>query len=295
MTTSSRSVIGHVVDFAWRSWVELGVSGWGSGLQSRCIDPEALLLLTGSLGDADPRLRDESLDWCSSYGHLLSRSRTRTLLKSWPAARRWPAYAGALEVATRQRWPAAEPGDPFTPTGKSRLSLEGRPSLLGVRLRSVLGVGARAEVMRILVLAGADSWLSVSEIAEEAAYTKRHVADALRSLDDAGLVDAARLGSMRRYRLSRRSEVESLFGPVPDIRFSYAAVARVAWSIADKWHWLGDAPDAVKTVELQSLVKDNAGDLWRAGARTSELQRALADPDALDGWIEHVLGELIGA
>jgi DNA-binding transcriptional ArsR family regulator len=289
VTSSSRSLKDVLVDFAWSSWLEFGVSGWNRSQQHRYIDPEALLLLTGSLGDADPRLRDESLDWCGRYGHLLSRSRARALLKTWSAAPAWAQYAGALEIATGQSWPGAEPGLGFTPSGRSHLDTEDRPALIGLRLRAVLGVGARSEVVRILLLAAPDTWLRISEIAAEAGYTKRNVADALASLESARMVEAVRDRNALRYRLTRRAEIEALFGPVPEIKTSFLALTRALWLIADEIDRLGEAPEAMTRVVTRGTLETVDTDLWRAGIPLRDLPSGSDAFTAVLDWADHHL------
>jgi hypothetical protein len=41
------------IDYAWSAWSALGVSGWSAARFAACVDIEALVLLTGCLGDAD--------------------------------------------------------------------------------------------------------------------------------------------------------------------------------------------------------------------------------------------------
>ena len=68
----------------WGAWVEVGVSGWQRTHDTWAVDPEPLIIATAALGDADPRLRDEALDWCIHYGRYVSKVRLRNLLRSQP-------------------------------------------------------------------------------------------------------------------------------------------------------------------------------------------------------------------
>ncbi len=43
--------------------------------------PEELILLTALIGEYDPRLRDEALDWCVRYHQFISVSRLRVLAR----------------------------------------------------------------------------------------------------------------------------------------------------------------------------------------------------------------------
>ena len=49
----------------WQKWCTLGVFGNVEPEKGQIIDPEALILLTCSVGRCDPRLFDEMMDWLS--------------------------------------------------------------------------------------------------------------------------------------------------------------------------------------------------------------------------------------
>jgi hypothetical protein len=265
MKRSSASLTDPLVDFAWIAWAELGVSGWKRRHSEGCIDPEALILLTGSLGDADPRLRDESLDWCARFRDLLSRSRLAFLHKSWPEAPGWREYASALSGATGERWPGAGAVHHPKLSGKSRLVLQDRPALVGLRLRAAFGATARTEVVRVLLLAESRSGSSAAEIAEEAGCTKRNAAEALVGLARAGLVASTRTPRADLYRISHRDPLEEVFGPLPRTRTSFLATCRAAWLLSRGVDRLASAPNAVRSVEARQVLSAVLPDLHRLG------------------------------
>jgi hypothetical protein len=98
-----------------------GASGPSSGCgvvdghPASSIDPEALLALTAGLAERDPRLRDESLDWCVKHHGYLSRSRLRNVLRRLPASHRtaYDRYAATLSAAGVRGWPAQADPWPF--------------------------------------------------------------------------------------------------------------------------------------------------------------------------------------
>ena len=92
----------RVLEVLWSAWSEMGVAGWRGRPFPLTIDPEALVLWTGCVGDEDARLRDEALDWCVRYSSLISRSRLQQM-RAPPLARRlWRAdYVLAF---ARTRW-----------------------------------------------------------------------------------------------------------------------------------------------------------------------------------------------
>ncbi|MEK7994210.1 MAG: hypothetical protein AAB403_10440, partial [Planctomycetota bacterium] len=67
----------------WREWTALGVAGTAAGEKRNVIDPEALLLFTGTVGRWDPRLFDEVVDWLSSNGRLINGPRLKRLLREY--------------------------------------------------------------------------------------------------------------------------------------------------------------------------------------------------------------------
>lgn len=74
----------NLLSFLWRSWSTLGVYGNVTHLNRDVIDPEALFLLTASVGRSDPRLFDEMLDWVTKFEDLLNASRMKVLMKKYP-------------------------------------------------------------------------------------------------------------------------------------------------------------------------------------------------------------------
>ena len=46
----------------WSHWASLGVSGYGDVINP-VIDPEALILITATVGRYDPRLFDAMIEW----------------------------------------------------------------------------------------------------------------------------------------------------------------------------------------------------------------------------------------
>ncbi len=232
-----REVSEALVAFAWDQWAQMGVSA-STGRRDRWVaDPEALLLLTFEVGRDDPRLFDEVLDWLVVNERLISVQRIRNLardeedralveaalgwLSRWRprprlAARATGAPAG--DGATgRPLFRAAHaaiqrPDDAFlrhgllrahvAPSHKSQAPDLDAPINFAFRIRHLLGVGARAEVMRALLCSDAPR-LSVFVIAEAAGYAKRNVQEALTSLARARVIDSITIANEQRYGAPR--------------------------------------------------------------------------------------------
>jgi len=203
-------------------------------------DPEALLLLSLDLGREEPRLFEEVLDWLLVNQRLISSQRLRNLSRdeedralagaatSWLAEWRTrtaaptpqsDARAGAeplfldSAVEPRQLDPA------FLEHGFLKAQVEparrsGHPDLkapinFALRLRGLLGVGARAEVVRVLLTVDAPR-MSLQAIAESSGYAKRNVYEAASSLRDSGLAISTTLGNELRFEVPPEPWLELL-------------------------------------------------------------------------------------
>lgn len=284
MPTSSTHLRERLVEYAWRAWSCLGVAGWEHGSFAGCVDIDALVLLTGLLGDDDARLRDESIDWCVSNVALVSRSRLAHLLRDTSPNPAWVAYAGTLQAATKQRWPGA--GLPFEwiPSHKSRPSERRSGSTLGLHCRALFGATARGEVVRILLMEDGDRPLDVRDIASEARYTKRAIAEALDNLRLAGIVRAIPFGNSNRHVLQCRAELEALLGPGPRLRSSQRATCRVLWAIARVVEENSNVSERVQRVEIARLAGDLQTDIRRIDPQGRVVGTEAPTLDALAAW-----------
>jgi hypothetical protein len=170
---------------AWSQWVDLGVPGTVEARHSFLhIDLEALVWLTGSLDDA--RLREEAMDWLLQYGRLFSISRLRSLAKLWPSGMLDDMIVTVGVESKELRWKVHGHLLPFKPRRHSRLDLT-RRSAYTLRLRTLIGVDARADVLSALLCARAP--LDHAELTERAGYSKRAVISAVDALVEGGFVD----------------------------------------------------------------------------------------------------------
>lgn len=187
----SKLVLERTLDLAWSLWTELGVSGWQRRHTTVAIDPEPLVLLTATLGDADRRLQDEATDWCIRYGRYLTVTRLRHLLAASPEGTRaaFGVFAATVNANAPLHWPEATEPRKYQCRGRSTISDFRPTALVALRLRALLGVSARAEIVRLL-LAQPGAALSAGELAPGAGYTKRNVAEALEGLRMAGVLQA---------------------------------------------------------------------------------------------------------
>lgn len=263
----------HIFDLLWSLWSEAGVSGWTRRHSDCALDPEPLILFTARLGDADPRLRDESMDWCIRYGRFISASRLRNLLRSAAPEENaaFGEYAATVSLYGHLSWPGATEPRRLQPSGKSLVVDFQRPALTALRLRALFGVGARAEIIRGFV-AQSDSLLSATDLAQEASYTRRNVEKELDSLRMAGLLDVSRLRGQLHYRVARPGELLAFVGKLPTTFPRWDALFRILNTVVCVARQADSLDPAVAAVEARRAIRAVEADFDRAGVPEPPLE-----------------------
>ena len=229
----SGQLTGRLVGFCWDEWAQMGVLAQTTRASRWATDPEALIVFTLEIARADPRLFDEVLDWTLLNEGLLSIRRLRAMCTSdadrmlVDATIRWLASerprARLSPPAPTETPPPAEPlfhgggpirdADPnFAAAGLLRPTLQPSekssvpdlmaPINLSLRLRAVLGVGIRAEVVRVMVGSGTPR-MTAQALAKTVGYAKRNVHDALAGLTAAQVLDGFTIGGEQRYAIDK--------------------------------------------------------------------------------------------
>ena len=208
----------YVLETLWSQWHELGIAATVPRRhQNDVIDPEALIAFTATHSDLDPRLRDESIDWVIRYGSLVSKARLKNVLSDWDSLdhARFREYAATVNAKAGLDWPAGRARAlAFRSRARSYLEDLTRPALLALRIRAVFGVGARAELMRVLV-SRPQTAMTATELSTETSYRKRNVLNELEPLRFAGIVRSFRAGNADRFSLAKADQLAGLVGPVP--------------------------------------------------------------------------------
>lgn len=267
-SATTNELRGHVVETLWSLWRELGVSSAVPRRHSDdCIDPEPLIAFTAVHGDLDPRLRDESIDWVLRYGTYVSKARLKNVLADQELLddARFGEYAATVNANGGAGWPGAR-GTPLAFRSRARAVLDdlSRPALLSLRIRAIVGVGARAELIRVF-LAHPNVALTAADLSAETSYGKRNVLNELEPLRLAGVVKSFRAVNADRFSLAQREQIEALLRPLPK-RFTawtptFASLhlllelARVSAKRGD----LQNAVDAVRLLEERKALLASAG------------------------------------
>ena len=227
--TLSRRLSDQLVAFAWDEWAQMGLLAMPHQRSPWAQDPEALIVFTLEVARADARLFDELMDWLLVNESLLSVRRLRAmcvdeidrsltaaalawLARQRPRARLAGRASTAATATLKPLFPtnvqvgktdedfaaAGWSRPPLSPSHKSRPPDPTAPINLAFRLRQILGVGIRAEVVRIL-LSTESPWANAQTLARSTGYAKRNVHDALAGLSAAGVVAAFTVGGEQRY------------------------------------------------------------------------------------------------
>src|SRR5690348_8091099 len=99
----------NLLDLAWSLWTEVGVAGVQQNHSNVLILMEELVIFTSVLSEIDPRLRDESLDWCSKFHRFISLSRLKSSLLDFQdlVEKPFSKYASALNMICKTHWPVS--------------------------------------------------------------------------------------------------------------------------------------------------------------------------------------------
>jgi hypothetical protein len=197
-------------------------------------DPEALIVFTLEIARREQRLFDEVLDWMLINETLFSVRRLRAmcidrtdqrlvaatiawLARQGPRARLKPRredQAGPLDLEPLFRgggtFGEADPDfaaagllrSVLLPSGKSVAPDLGTPINFAFRLRAILGVGIRAEVVRVMLTSG-PSPVTAQMLARAVGYSKRNVHDALSGLSAAQVLTSFTIHGEQRYAINR--------------------------------------------------------------------------------------------
>lgn len=299
--TLRAEVVSALQELAWDQWSQLGVSGAAPRRrEERATDPEALLLFTLEIGRTDPRLFDEVLDWLALNEPLMSVHRLRNLCANSndhalvDAALDWSARVRRRKTTRTERsdppielqalFPALPSPrrdlDPaFSRHGLSRahLNRSGKsqpprlkdPINFAFRLRRLLGVGVRAEVIRTL-LTIREHRLSGKVIAASAGFAQRNVREGLTQLHEAGVIDVAKIADDRYYSI-RFQDWAALLGlaNTPDLPFYYDWIpAYRALTQITRWlqqPGLDELTPYLRASHARTLVEEIDADLQNAG------------------------------
>lgn len=326
LTTFSENLSERLLDFAWDEWAQMGIFATPHRTSPWAQDPEALVVFTLQVARTDPRLFDELLDWMLLNETLLSVRRLRavcvddtdralvTAAIAWLARRRPRARLrtaeresapDVLEPLFANAGPARKLDPDFASAGLLRPAVEpsGKsqpPDLaaainLAFRLRGILGVGIRAEVVRILLCTNAPQ-MTAGALARSAVYAKRNVHDALAGLAAARAISVFTVGGEQRYAIDK-PVWGALLGLSPEelpVHREWPQLLGVLRSIL-RWSeqpQLRDASEYIRASSARRLLEQVRSELDFAGVTTNLRATAESAPAAMEELIERMLADM---
>lgn len=225
VTNFKRKLLQAVLEHLWHQWSALGIMGYATLRHDKwAIDPEALLICSAGFCRYDQRLYDLMLSWLMKYGTLLSPTRVKALLRVMPAVdnaslvyvaaqcaqsgdKRWqnliPAHGEHPESAKALfRNPDDTPVLPahsedalarkhgfirnaFMYQDKSKQVLPDNKATLLLRMRSLFGVSARADIITHLAM----NACTISELVDQSGYARSSIKEVLVELEAGNSVE----------------------------------------------------------------------------------------------------------
>jgi hypothetical protein len=319
VSTLSHRLRDQLMAFVWDEWAQMGLLATPHRRSPWAQDPEALIVFTLEVARSEPRLFDELLDWMLLNEPLLSVRRLRAMCiddddrsltaatLAWLANQRPRARLGAgteraapvtLQPLFRSEIRVGESDQAFASAGwlRSHLSPSHKsrsPDLtarinLAFRLRQILGVGVRAEAIRVLLTSRAP-WMNAQALARSTGYAKRNVHDALSGLSAAGVVTAFTVGGEQRYTADLRAWA-ALLGSEPDELPAHRDWPQILAVLRRVLRWLEQpklaaASDYLRSSMTRDLLELVRGDLAFAGIPT----HSGSSPDSACGSLEEFL------
>ena len=227
----------RMLDLIWRQWTALGIHGYGASWEGSPVDPDALLLFSCTAARQDARLFDAMIEWMEHNGRYIGVSRVRRMLGSGAfagervfhavvqttadseSAPKWKRLASRFErelgeeplfyLSGGKPLPVVgEPDSRFLNWGLVRDRYDSRgvagtfdsrnSAAILLRLRALLGVNARCEILLYLMLNPSGT---PRAMARACGYEPTTIVKAMREMADSGLLDVRKDGRHTVYRI----------------------------------------------------------------------------------------------
>jgi len=228
----------RLLDLVWRQWTCAGLEGRAEVWSGSVIDPEALLLFTCTIGRHDQRLFDGVLEWLDVNGGFINVQRLKRIadeerfsgeavLRALAAATRtsttqakWSGLAAPAPGSDAESEPlfyrssgaalpiVREPDPVFAEHGLVRDRFEERgvagpfrperTANLILRLRALLGVNARCEILGYLLL---NHTGSPRAMASDCYFFPATVSKAMAEMERSGFLVSRSEGRRKLYQL----------------------------------------------------------------------------------------------
>lgn len=190
---------------SWEHWTKLGIPGRVRAGEKVNVDPEALILLLGFLGERDLRLVNNVVNWLATNARLIHKSRLKTIIevghpetmanlseifrKAGAAdnGNVWKSLANYCSEVGSPKNVAVNPIDSSLEPGTSDYKqIEVDRGSNRMLLRTLFGTSVRSELLNFFFGGGSGSSRSIAEYTQLSQST---VYTTLREFLEIGLVD----------------------------------------------------------------------------------------------------------
>jgi hypothetical protein len=276
MANLTKQLDENLAHLAWSLWTELGVAGFERKHKDCSVSPEELIILTSALSEFDPRLRDEALDWCSRYHRFISPIRLQFLAKKYKTyiSESFSTFSATLNTFAdmRTKWVTLTKAAPlkFSPSGKSIIRNFEAPSMIHLRLRAFLGIGARADIITFLLIDDSKGFSSSDLL--EIGYSKRRIAGILNELSMTGILSESHVRNQLHYDFIKHNEFIKLIGDMPKKKVHWNRILSILLPIRACLHDVEGSPLGVRTIDLLNLLKELSPNLKKLGLKPPTFQ-----------------------
>jgi len=295
----------RLLDLVWRQWTCAGLEGRAESWSGSVVDPEALLLFTCTIGRHDQRLFDGVLEWLDVNGDFINVQRLKRIakeerfsgeavLRALAAATRTSAsqakWSGLADIvpewdtdfeplfyrSSGAELPVVREPDPvFAEYGLARDRFEERgiaepfrperTANLILRLRALLGVNARCEILSFLLINHAGS---PRAMASDCYFFPATISKAMAEMERSGFLVSRTEGRRKLYQLVPEAWSRLL---LPDgARAEWITWPRLFRALERIWLLVGDPglaerPAIEQASALRRLLKDGVIDQLERG------------------------------
>jgi hypothetical protein len=247
--------------------------------QNFIIDPEALIVLTSVLSEFDPRLRDEAIDWCVHFHRYISPVRLQNLAKMYEPFIKIPfsifsmTFNSIADVKTK--WAILTSASPLKLQiqGKSILRGFETPSMLNFRIRSLIGVGAKADVLAFLFITTHEDFIASDLL--ETGYSKRRIAAILNDFTEAGILSEAKVRNQLRYTFTKQDQMAKLLGEMPKKLVNWQSLLSILLPLHACFKDAETAAIGVRAIDIRNLLNQLSDQLTQLKLKPPPLEMDL--------------------
>ena len=288
MTALGDDIGSSAVELARSLWAELGVAGAPRRHEGQALDLEPLIIFTACCASADAALRARTVDWCVINNRYLSSFRLHHFVRQAHETTRGAAqrFVATVEAETKRRKGKGRAIPSVVPDLR-------RPALIQLRLRAMVGVSARAEILKLL-LADPERPYTASSLVARAGYGKGGLAQALDMLTMAGITSVEPAGNKLVFRLTHPAEIAQALNGLPPVFPDWRAIFKIT---EDALRYAQTAPrePSARVAPAAALARELRQDLRTVpGAVRPPAISGPASIERFDRWVRSFLAGQAG-